>query len=337
MAGMGGTSIRLGMDIGGSKAVFVLVRPSGAIIGESRLENWSSGDPERDVSALLYAARTLVDALGGNIVGGGVSAPGPLDVSRGSILHSPNLPGWNRVPLIARLEGEFSGPFALENDANCSALAEWRFGAGKGRRHMLFLTMSTGVGAGLILNGELFRGAGFRAGEVGHMPLVRGGRRCHCGLRGCFEAYVGGAALADRIREEIAAGLPTQILELAQGEPARVTAQLWTQAIRAGDPYALELREEFLDCLAQAVATLITTLDPECVVLGTIVAANPDLFLDPLRERVRAATWREFHRVSLEPAQLGARLPYWAAASAALLATDLEPEREAGSSRRAGR
>jgi glucokinase len=321
---IGASSIRLGIDIGGSKAVFVMVRLSGGIIGESRIENWTTGDPERDVAALLSAARTLVDALGGNVVGGGVSAPGPLDIPRGCVLHTPNLPGWTRVPLVTLLENEFRGQFVLENDANCAALAEWRFGAGKGRRNMLFLTMSTGVGGGLVLNGELYRGTTFQAGEVGHMPVELGGRRCHCGLSGCLEAYVGGAALAERIREDVAAGHKTQILEIAGGDASAISAHTWTQAIRAGDAYALELREEFLDRLAQGIVTLIAALDPECVVLGTIIAANPDLFLEPLRERVRAGTWKEFHRVSIEPAQLADRLPYWAAVSAALAGVDPE-------------
>jgi glucokinase len=238
------------------------------------------------------------------------------------VLESPNLRGWVRVPLIARLEREFGGAFWLENDANCAALAEWRFGAGKGSRHMIFLTMSTGVGGGLILDGEIYRGATFQAGEVGHMPLQLRGRRCHCKLYGCLEAYTGGAALADRIREDIAAGTRTAILELAGGVPAQISAKEWTEAIRLRDAYALALREEFLDRLAQGIAGLISALDPDRVVLGTIIAANPELFLGALRERVRELTWPEFHGCAIDPAQLADRLAYFAAASAALLCGD---------------
>jgi glucokinase len=321
---IGAGTVRLGLDIGGTKVVFVLLRPSTGIIGESRIENWTTGDPERDLSALLGAAHTLVDAHGGHVEGGGVSSPGPIDVPRGLVIRSPNLPGWDHVPLIDRLQSEFGGRFLLENDANCAALAEWQFGAGKGRRSMLFLTMSTGVGGGLILNGQLVRGATFQAGELGHMPLVLQGRACSCGLRGCLEAYTGGRALAQRIREDIAAGAQTGILELAAGVPEKIDAHHWADAIRALDPYALRLREEFLDRLAQGLATLIMSLDPESIVLGTIIAANSDLFLEPLRERVRSLTWKELHGTQIEAAKLGPRLASYAAASAALLAFEDE-------------
>ena len=136
----------------------------------------------------------------------GVSSPGPLSVREGRVIETPNLEGWRDVPIVAHLSEALGVPVRLDNDANAAALAEWRFGAGQGTRHLIYLTMSTGLGAGLILDGRLYRGASDQAGEVGHMPVVPGGRRCNCGQRGCLEAYTGGAALADIIREEIAAG-----------------------------------------------------------------------------------------------------------------------------------
>jgi glucokinase len=315
----------LGLDLGGSKVAFALVSCEGDILADARIERWTSGDPERDIERLLRSARELLAQRPVELVGGGVSAPGPLDIPGGAVLRSPNLPGWTQVPLVARLQDGLGVSFGLENDANCAALAEWRYGAGQGTRDMLFLTMSTGVGGGLILGGVLHRGHSFQAGEVGHMPVVLGGRRCHCGLRGCLEAYTGGAALAERIREEVALGVRTEIVALAGGSPEKITAEHWAQALRAGDGYALELREQFLDRLAQGLATLIAVLDPQCIVLGTIVSANPDLFLEGLRERVRRTTWRELHGVRIEPARLGERLPYYAAASAALLAHGAAP------------
>jgi glucokinase len=184
---------------------------------------------------------------------------------------------------------------------------------------VLYLTMSTGVGAGLVLDGRVVRGAHSQAGELGHAPLIEHGRRCACGLRGCLEAYTGGAALADQIREAIAKGRETAILGLAGDDPANISARHWCAAIRAGDPFALELRAEFIRHLARGLAFALATVDPEIVILGTIVRENPDLFLDALVERVRAVTRPELHATPIVCATLGDRLPARAALAVAAL------------------
>ncbi len=196
---------------------------------------------------------------------------------------------------------------------------------------MIYLTMSTGVGGGLILDGRLYRGARFQAGEVGHIPIVPSGRPCACGLRGCLEAYVGGAAVAARIQDDAARGAAAAILELAGGDPMRISAQHWVEALRAGDDYAERLRHDFLDALAQGLAILIPIFDPEAILLGTIVRENPDLFVGELRQRVQERVWPSLHAVRIEPAHLGPRLPAYAALCvAALEPPDLSPS---GSSR----
>ncbi len=314
----------LGMDIGGTKTVIVVARASGEIVAESRLEDWSSGSWRRDLRTLIDHGQSLLrdsDLEPNALHAVGLSAPGPLNVETGRVIDAPNLAGWADVPIVAELSQAFGVRVVLENDANAAALAEWRFGAGEGTRNLIYLTMSTGLGAGMVLDGQLYRGSTFQAGEIGHMPVVPGGRRCNCGLRGCLEAYVGGAGLAEIIREEIAAGEQTAILELAGGVPEHVSARLWVEALRSGDDYARRLRERFLSHLAQGIATLIAALDPECVVLGTIVQRNPDLFLDDLVAGVRERTWESLHHVRIVPGRLGPRLP----AYAALCAASLEP------------
>ncbi len=184
---------------------------------------------------------------------------------------------------------------------------------------MLYLTMSTGVGAGLILNGALYRGAHFSAGEFGHVSVVPGGRECPCGLRGCLEAYTSGAGIAAQIREDIAAGRAEQILALSGGDPQKVSARLWTEALRAGDSYAQSLKREFIDHLAQGLAALVIGLDPERIVLGTIIQRNPDLFLDDLRDRVSERIWPGLRDVQIEAGALGDKLPSYAALCVAAL------------------
>jgi glucokinase len=304
----------LGIDIGGSKTVVVIGRGSGEVLAQERLQRWSCGAWARDLDALTACAGELmrrsaierVDAVG-------VCAPGPLDPVRGVVIEAPNLAGWTDVPIAERLQAAFGAPVGLENDANAAALAEWRYGAGRGTRNMIFVTMSTGVGAGLILDGRLYRGTHYLAGEIGHAPIRRTGRR-HAGLVGTLEAYAGGAAIAQRIREDIAAGQRTRIAELA-GDPARISAREWVAAIRDGDAYALELRCEFVEDVAQALAALVMTLDPDMIALGTIVQQNPDLFLAPIRARVHERIWPVQRDVRIVPGELGEQLPAYAALS----------------------
>ena len=306
----------LGLDIGGTKTVAALGRANGEIVAESRREDWTSGSWQADLGALEAQAGHLLRETGvssSEVDALGLCAPGPLDPVRGVVLEAPNLPGWHDVPLVAELSSALGLRGGLENDANAAALAEWRFGAGQGSAHMVYLTMSTGVGAGLILDSRLYRGAHFSAGEIGHVAIVPGGRPCSCGLRGCLEAYVSGAGLAERIREDIDAGQAPEILARAGGDPARVSARLWVEFLRAGDPYALALRAEFLDHLATGLAGVVIGLDPERIVLGTIVERNADLFLDALRARVSERLWPVHADVRIEAGALGAKLPAYAA------------------------
>jgi glucokinase len=190
---------------------------------------------------------------------------------------------------------------------------------------MAFVTRSTGIGAGLILDGRLYRGAHFLAGEIGHVPIRRDGRT-HAGLVGTLEAYAGGAPLAQRIREALAAGRRSCMAELAGGDPARISARHWVEAIRSGDAFALELQREFVEDVAQALAALVMLLDPEMIALGTIVQRNPDLFVAPIRERVLARIWTAQRDLRIVPGQLGAELPARAALCVASL-EDSEPAR----------
>lgn len=307
---------RLGMDVGGTKTVIVAIGDTGDILAETRLDDWARGRWQDDVDTLAAAARAVLErASAATPTGVGLSVPGPLDLAAGRVIEAPNLPGWVDVPLAESMSEALGAPVVLENDANAAALAEWRFGAGQGARSLLYLTMSTGIGGGLILDGRLYRGATWQAGEVGHMPIVVGGRRCNCGLRGCLEAYASGAGIASIIRDDLGRGEDTALREMTRGRPA--SARLWAEAVRAGDAYALRLREQFLDRLAHGLAILIPTFDPERIILGTIIARNADLFLDPLIERVRALTWESLHHVELVPARLGDRLPAYAALCAA--------------------
>ena len=323
MAGEGTRQgILLGIDIGGTKLNVALGRATGELVREARIDDWTSGDAERDLERIAATARDLLTAArldARELAAIGVSAPGPLDPSTGMVRDAPNLRGWHEVPISAHLARAFGRRVRLENDANAAALAEWRFGSGRGSRAFAFLTMSTGVGAGFVLDGALYRGARFGAGEVGHMPVVPQGLACICGLRGCLEAYTGGGALAARMRAELGAGRRSRILDHAGGDPRAARPEHWIAALREGDAYARALADEYLEVLAQGIAILILALDLDRISLGTMVARNVELLLAPLRERVYARVWPRLRDTQLVPAELGARLSAYAGLSTALL------------------
>lgn len=207
-------------------------------------------------------------------------------------------------------------PVRIENDANAAALAEWRYGAGRGSDNLAYLTMSTGVGAGLILDGQLVRGHRGRASEFGHTCVEWEGERCGCGRRGCLEAYLGGAAWTRRLRE--IAPATSRVCALA-GDRGRVSPEHVVAAAGQGDAFALEEMERFNHYLARAIATLSFALTPEVVVLGTIAtAAGETLCFEPVRALVAAQVWPSLcDELRILPSGLGDKLPYYAGVCAA--------------------
>jgi len=269
-------------------------------------------------------ARALVVQAGSSldrVAAVGVSVPGAVDAAQGVVLHPPNLPGWDGAPVRALLGAALGRPIGIENDANAAALAEWRYGAGRGARDVVFLTMSTGVGGGLVLGGRLHRGLLSAAGEVGHLPVEWDGAPCACGQRGCLEAYVGGAAWAKRLARETPAA--SAVARLAGGA-AHARPEHVIAAAREGDSFARAELARFNDYLARGLVALVFTLAPERIVLGTIVAAaGEELCLVPLRARVRERIWPFLrNRVQIVASTLGEELAYHAGLGVAVGVTD---------------
>jgi glucokinase len=297
----------LGIDIGGTKVAFAVGDEHGGLQHSARRLTRASGDPEHDVAGIIADARGLLDEAAiplERISRIGISVPGPIDPRDGCVLDPPNLPGWRAVP-IARLVREALGrPVRVENDANAAALAEWRFGAARGARDVVLLTMSTGVGGGIIAGGRLVRGANGHAGEWGHVPVEWNGEACGCGERGCLEAYVGGRSWAARL----AALTPgdSRVHALA-GSAEAARPEHVVQAAGEGDTFALAEMDRFNHYLARGIVAIGFSLAPEVVVLGTIAAAAGDaLCLDPVRRLVGQRLWpRIARRLRIEPAALG--------------------------------
>lgn len=316
--------------MGGTKLAIAVGDESGRIRARRRRATAPCGRPEVDLERIVADSRALLAETGlsppelGAI---GVSLPGPLDPVAGVIHNPPNLPGWKEVRVREPIARAFGRPVHLENDANAAALAEWRFGAGRGFRDLVYLTMSTGVGGGLVLDGRLYRGAGFQAGEIGHSPVEWDGEPCACGLRGCLEAYVGGAAWTRRLRRVTPPS--SRVAELAGGV-AHALPEHVEAAAREGDAFARQEIERWVDYLARGIVQLVFTLAPQAVVLGTIATAlGEELCLAPLRRRVARHAWPLLaQQLAILPAALGADLPYLAGLAAALEGEGERADRE---------
>lgn len=308
-----------GIDIGGTKTAFALGEREGDQITASwRRPSEATRDASADLLRMADELRTLLEEAGlapADLEAVGVSAAGPLDPEEGVLIEPPNLP-WDRAPVVPVLSQALGCPVFLDNDANAAALAEWLFGAGRGTRHMVYLTMSTGVGGGLVLDGRLHRGVACSAGEVGHVPVVWDGEPCSCGLRGCLEAYVGGAAWTRRLARHTPPGSRVAALtpEGATPQPEQVI-----EAAREGDAFALSELARFNDYLARGIVQVAFTLAPELIVLGTIPSAAGDaLCLDPVREQVRQRLWPTIGKdLRIEASGLGESLPDFAGLSVA--------------------
>lgn len=323
------TSPILGIDLGGTKVDVSCVRLNGEVLAQRRIATQPEDGPERSLERILETAHEIMDQIRVATIelsAVGLSVPGPLDPQSGVFLNLPNLPGWTGYPIRQKLEDHFSIPVYMDNDANAAALAEWKFGAGRGYHDIVYLTMSTGIGGGLILGGRLYRGKNLNAGEVGHQVIVPQGPPCGCGLLGHLEGLCSGSGIARRLREVVTPD-NSVMWEMAGGEPQRLSAEILTAAVRTGDPVAEEFFQETMEYLATGLANLVFVLNPEVFILGTIVARNPDLFLNSLKRMVSERVWEIFAAdLSILPAQLTDQIGVYAPLALIIDALGLEPE-----------
>lgn len=247
------------------------------------------------IVALINECRNEVAAQYGgspdDFAGIGIGSPGPLDRATGTVINTPNL-GWRNFPLRDLISNAVGLPATLDNDANCATYGEWWLGAGRDVDSLIGLTVGTGIGGGIVLNGEIFHGVSDAAGEIGHMTIDSTGRRCKCGNYGCLEAYASGPAIALRAIEGIEAGAESLLPTLVDGKLEDITAATVYEAVVLGDPYANEVMRETAKLLGAGIANLINILNPEMIVIaGGVTRAGDHLFV-PLRAEVRRRAFR---------------------------------------------
>lgn len=321
----------IGVDIGGTKCAVVLGGTevpqenfSAFILDKEAFPTQSQLGPEHTLEQIDAAIESVLRRNGASVMdlaGIGISCGGPLDHQTGVICNPPNLYGWNQIPIVARLQSRWGVPAYLQNDANACALAEWKFGAARGCSNMIFLTFGTGMGAGLILNGQLYCGAGDMAGEIGHIRIAGNGP-VGFGKIGSFEGFCSGNGIAQLARAKAMEALQRGEAPAFCPEISRIDsldAKSVATAASEGDPLAKEVYRICGENLGKGLAILIDLLDPEVIVLGSIFQRSPELLWPAAREVIiQEALPQSVQHCRIVPSMLGEHIGDFAAISIVL-------------------
>ncbi len=298
------------IDLGGTNVRAIVAGLDGKISGDDRRPSRASDGLDATIETLLASLAQACSQAGveaGALRGLGIATPGWVDTERGVVPAAPQLIGWRDVPLVEMLQERLGLTVRLENDANAAALGENAFGAGRGTRHMLYITVSTGVGAGIIVDGRLYGGAKGSAGEIGHTIVDPSGPLCGCGNRGCLEALSSGTAIARRAAEAADRGDSAALAGIRERE-GRLSARLVADAARKGDAASIAIYEEAGRFLGIALANAVNLLSPEAIILGGGVMQAKDLFLPRAEETMRDLALEEpLKYMRLAEAELGDR------------------------------
>ena len=296
----------IGVDVGGTKVAAGAVDECGTIVATTYRDT-PADDVLRIENAIVAAVGELTSKYDVEAVG--IGAAGFIDAHRSTVMFAPNL-AWRDEPLQASLQRRLRLPVVIENDANAAAWAEVRFGAGRGADHVVTVTVGTGIGGGIVVNGQLLRGQFGAAAEIGHLTIIPDGRRCGCGLRGCWEQYASGRALVREAHELLRASPEDagELVRLAEGRPENITGEMITQAAAAGDAAALRCFEVVGMWLGRGLSGLAAILDPALFVIGGGVSAAGEVLRAPASAAFAASLTGRGHRPIAEVrlAELGA-------------------------------
>ncbi|MGI5168686.1 ROK family glucokinase [Spirillospora sp. CA-253888] len=288
-------ALTIGVDVGGTKVAAGVVDDRGTILERVRRPTPST-DPHQTAEVIAE----VVDLLRGkfdDVTAVGLGTAGFVDETRSTVLFAPNL-AWRDEPIKKKVEGLVGLPVVVENDANATAWGEARFGAGRGHDFIVLITLGTGIGGAIIINGELYRGRFGIGAEVGHFRVVPDGRRCGCGNRGCWEQYASGNALVHEARDlaRVAPAMAGRLLELGDGRPEGISGPEISQAAREGDQAALECFRTVAQWAGQGLADLSAVLDPGLFIIGGGLSDAGDLLLDPIKRAFADALTGRGHR-----------------------------------------
>lgn len=299
----------LAIDLGGTKIVTAIISEKGEMLARKYCLTLADEGPERVISRILSAGEHLFnvgDISPSQLSGIGIAAAGAIDVEKGIITLSPNLPGWHNIPLRGIVEEKYKVDTFLINDASAAALGEHRFGAGRGTKNLIYITVSTGIGGGIIINGKLYFGSSGGAGEIGHMTIDVNGPRCNCGNTGCLETLASGTAIAKEAIRRISRGEKSSLIKMVAGKIENITAEEVSLAAQDGDSLALEVIAKAASYLGTGMVNLVNIFNPEMIVIGGGVAKIGDLLFEPVRQAVKERAFPLLSQaVRIVPAELG--------------------------------
>ncbi|ESW91992.1 glucokinase [Mesorhizobium sp. LSJC269B00] len=308
------TKLALAFDLGGTALRGALVESDGRIVAHASAPTLAGAGSEAVIGQIVALAGTLLrEHPQANVAGIGVGAPGPLDPKAGIVIAPPTLAGWHDVPLIDILGRHFGLPVRLENDANAAALGEWRFGAGRGSGSLVFVTVSTGIGGGVVADGHIYHGRRGLAAEIGHMTITGEGDRCFCGAIGCFEAVASGTALGRRATRLTAPGDGSLLRRLSND--GDVSARHVVEAAKAGDANALDLIEAEAQWLGIGFTNVLHLYSPDLIVMGGGLSNGFDLLAPSIRVVIQQRAMPAYRDVPIVQAELGDRAGLIGAAS----------------------
>ena len=283
-----------------------MVDRDGCIMHRAEEPTRTSDDINQDLARLRGTVSTLLSRCNGLPLGIGVAAASPVDSASGTMINPPNMPGWQRFHIKEWLEEEFHLPARVGNDANLAALAEYVYGIGEGVSDLIYVTISTGIGGGIISGGKLIDGPDGLGGEIGHMVIDRNGPRCNCGAYGCLESFASGTAIARVATERIAQGEASRLDNMSGKNPELVTAEMVAEAVAEGDELATQIMREAARCLGLGLSSLINIFSPRLIILGGGVTHSLYLMLPVLYLTIRRQAEVYLQRpVSVVPAALG--------------------------------
>ena len=280
----------LAIDLGGTKIAAALISPDNRVMDRAHSPTLAAEGPQPVTSRIFSTIDRLLSQSAtdpAQLYGIAIAAAGAIDINKGLVTSSPNLPGWINIPLRDMARKRYGVDSCLLNDASAAALAEHRLGAGRGTANLIYLTVSTGIGGGIIINGELYSGISGGAGELGHMTIDANGPECDCGNTGCLEVLASGRAVAREAKRRIKEGERSRLTDIVSGDPEGITAEKVAIAAQDGDRLAIDVISRAAGYLGVGMVNLVNIFNPEMIIVGGGLSKMGELLLGPAREVVR--------------------------------------------------
>ncbi|MEC0226157.1 ROK family protein [Paenibacillus alba] len=317
---------RIGVDLGGTRIKAAVFNAEFAVIQERSDPTEAELGPDEVISKIKKIVHDMLQQAGiaqEAILSMGVGIPGLLDPELGLSIFSPNFPGWDHVPVVEMLKTDFHFPIYIDNDVRVNLYGEWLFGAGRGYKHVVLITLGTGLGSGIIQDGKMVYGTTASAGEIGHMNMFREGRPCRCGSSGCLGRYASAIGMVRTFTDQLAQGFTSIIQDWTGGDLTRITAAMISDAYDHGDVLAIRVMQETGQILGFGLSNVINLLNPQVIIVGGGMSAAGDRLLNPVRETVGAHALRlSSGACQIIQAELGVRAGMVGAAAYAKLRSE---------------